>query len=314
MSKYVGKLLELIGEESENPRDEVTTEAGLPDVTLLDYINRAIQRLQTVIMRDVPHCTQFDTRSTFPSVADQNEYDMPGDAFYKGYVRGLQYKRTSSDTYIPLAYTLNDNQFSEETTDEPSHFSLRGGKIVVSPTPSVSTGTFRLTYVRSIDDLDKRRGVVESVASSGGYYTSITLDVDDVYYDSDAIEGEEYVNVVTTLGGVNYYNLRYSSFDSATGVITLPAATYATTIGTISAGDYVTSGEYTTTHSSLPRQCDRYIVRFASWKALNSDSSDDSVPAGGELEAMEAEIVSAFSTLYLGVFDLPIFEPEWTEE
>lgn len=316
MSRYVGRLLELAGEESENPRDEADADSGLSDLTMLDFINRAQTRLQTVILRDLPHCTFFDSTTTFSPVASQREYDLPVDAFFSAYPRRLRFYPTSGDTthYYDLKYRINDRGFCEDTSSCPTEYTIQGRDIVISPIPNMSSGTFKLTYVRRSDRLDLRRGVIESFTSSGGYYTSITLDVDAESYDAETIADEDHINVCDALGSVGYYNLTYSSFDSATGVVTLTPSTFSTSDGTIAIGNYITTGYQTTTHSALPIECDRYLVNFTAWKALKADSSDDSMGEGSELDAMEGEIVAAFSLLSTDIIELPILEPEWFED
>jgi len=75
-------------------------------------------------------------------------------------------------------------------------------------------------------------------------------------------------------------------------------------------GDYVTIGPYTTTKSTLPDICERYLITYCVWKILRRDSSADAKTALAEASAMEGDIVASFAEPSRDIIEIPLVDTE----
>jgi hypothetical protein len=151
-----------------------------------------------------------------------------------------------------------------------------------------------------LDNLCTRRGVIASKTS-----TTITLSASSASLtrDDQALGAAEYICISDRFGVVKDYNVIASSYVSGTGVITIPSQTLSG-----GAGDYVTVGRYTTTHSKLNEHCERYIRVYASKRMLSKDSSVDIISEDEELRTIEAEIIESYSNITEDPVDVPIID------
>lgn len=310
--RHVGLLLRQVGGQTSNRRTDVTSTAGIPDNRLIQYFNDAQTRLQTLILEQMPNCTNFDTSVTRSLTANDDTYDISdGDAFYDGHVRAVQYRRSSTERW----YTLDPDfprHFSGGTSSgSPACYGIRGAQIIVEPVPQSTQGSLRIWYIRALDTLDKRRGKIETINSSGGNYTTAVLE-DDADLDRDEIALWDYLCVNDSDGNVVYYNANYTDFDPDTNTITFSGA--ATSVGTISVGDYITLGQYTTTHSKLVKEAERYLLEYCAWKIYREDSSEDTLETNKELAVVERDVVSGYGRNSLAPQHVTISEPEWFDD
>ncbi len=295
--KHVGLLLEQIGLQSENPRGEGS---GISDEEMIYFLNDAQDRLQTIVLEAIPHLTVWDAINDESIVANQRAYNISdGDALFEHTVRSVQFSSTGyTRDLADFEYTYPE-ALSTESDSYPSAWSLEGGQIVLGGIPSSASGLLRIRFIRALDQLDKRRGKIESVS---GTYTSVVLE-DDANLDSDSLADAEYVCINSPLGVVTYYNAVVASWTESTRTLVFTGAT--TTVGTIAVGSYITIGKYTTTHSKLPRKAERYLITYGVWKMLKRDSSIDAVEQNQELVGIEQDIISGYSLNFLGAKPTP---------
>lgn len=312
--RSVNALLTVVGSLSGNPRAEVTSTAGIPDDTIIEALNDAQTRLQTIILRDTPHCRIWDKKSTQALVAAQDEYSLPSDAFYKSFIRRLEFSDTTlaADYYdIPMD---NPRKFSGQTWNWPKAYCIEGEKLSLSPIPSSAGGSLRTTYVRALDKLDKKRGTVKSVTTVGGLgvsYATIVLENDSTL-DATALAANDYVCVCDNHGVVKHYAVGVVSYTSGTQTLNLDSGVLVAD-GAIAAGNFITTGKYSTTHSALADECERYLIQYAVWSLQRLDSSSDSPETNTLLAAIETDILTAFSNLSLDLPEIWIMEEEWLE-
>jgi hypothetical protein len=146
---------------------------------------------------------------------------------------------------------------------------------------------------RKDDDLDVRRGKVKAVQKSIDLANIIAIELEplDDLMDSinrDALELAEYVCVSDWSGDVKMYNLPVDSFDDTTSILTIRPTAYA---NEITAGDYITIGQYTTTHSKLPPIYYRYYTEWARHSILRFDSSEEGVADLPMMQALQTSIL-----------------------
>lgn len=282
---------------------------GVSSSEIVQYLNDAQDRLQSLISAE--HSTAFEVDYSFSPVANQEAYDIPEDCFAVNRIRKLQYSPTgNAREYYPLKRGILEDRYNGSSSS-PSHYIVRGNKLLIQPTISLASGTFRLVYQRVLPNLDIRRGKVLLANSSGLYYTTIELDTS-YANDEEALSVAEYVTVVNSRGTIIYPALAVSSYNTSTQIITLDSSTALVSGGTISAGHFVVSGYNATTHPSvlLGDLSERYLICYGTWKCQRGDSNSDAGKQETELEALESDIVASFSMINVDQVPIPHTEDD----
>jgi 5-methyltetrahydrofolate--homocysteine methyltransferase len=97
----------------------------------------------------------------------------------------------------------------------------------------------------------------------------------------------------------------------AVGVVTLDGDHTLGTGETVTSGDYVIMGDYATTNSTLPNNCERYLIAYAVWKFLKRDSSQDFMPHQQEIGAIRDTIIDGFAELSADIDYTPFINNEF---
>lgn len=299
MSVYVERIIERARRQTLNEVDSNDTAAGLSDEHFLDYINDALYRVQSILVPVAPEF--FETSEIISLVANQREYNLSGDAFLGGHEVHVEYSDTGAlDDYYPISRgTYFD--ISSERIDGPCRYYVRDAKILLGPTPSSGTGKVRCTYVRTIDRADKRRA---TIASNND--TTITVN-DDSVLDIATINNADYICIVNKFGVVQNYALPVTSASGTTVNGTFTGLTF-------SAGDYIVTGKYASSHIDGPSNWERYITKYACREILaNQDSSVDVQQSDVLLAGMEADIMNAaLHAMNSGVQYVPVVNSFYT--
>jgi hypothetical protein len=306
--RYVEKLLTQIRRESEN--EDATATTGISDDEILQYINDAQDRLQSVIETSNP--LVFTEEVIIPSIGDQEAYDIPEDAYIFNKIVDVEYSASAStDEFYHLTPRTMKRRDSS-ISGLPSEYVRRQGQILLQPKPQ-SAGEIRLTYVKRIDNIDKRRGVLSVAATSGDTITALEIDPSgNPSLDFDTLSDEDFLCVISKLGKINMRNIPISSIDQTTGVVTLEAGFTFDSDESINVGDFVVGGKDTTTHSTLSRMSERYLIAYAVWKLFKRDSSVDSQEQEAELSAMETDIVNSYKVVSQDTSLIPVLN-DWIE-
>lgn len=303
--KRIDQLIATIRRRTDN--EDYSDTEGLAQNEIVEFVDEAQSDLQATILSELPNCPLFDTSVTVDLVAAQRAYDLASTTlrpFGGSMVRMVEYSTTGSvnDYYQLQQATLHE--LAVTSSNYPSAYDLRNGTLILSPTPSSAVGTLRITFPKELNRLDIRRGQVASVTTASSEYTTITLESAPV--PDDILEDEDYyICVVDAHGGVNYYNVPVVSYDSSTRILTLDDDV-VTSAGSITAGDWITFDKFSTTHSQLPDNCERYLIAYGIWKVLKRDSSVDASEQQQELVAIKQSIVEALKTTYRDVPYIPI--------
>lgn len=297
-------LLTQARRQTENEEFSATT--GINDEELLQYANDAQYRMLSLITST--HPTVFVKESAdIPVVTDQEVYDLPDDVFLENRITSVEYSSTNLDRdFFKLPPIILDER-RPGARGFPNNYIRRSGKILLSPIPSSSTGKLRINYVRRIAELDKRRGKVLSVTldNSARTITALTLDVAEETFDGDTLSVQDFISVVNRKGQQQMVRIEIDSIDTTTGVVTVNSSFVFDEGETISVGDYITSGEDSSTHSELPKICERYIIAYVAWKIMKRDSTEDAFEQRNELKSMESDILEAFGDTTDDVIDIP---------
>jgi len=301
---YVDELIaraRKVSDNKENGADE-----GIPDDDIVEWINDGQDHLQSLIINNYPE--EFIAEKIIPIVSNQEAYDVPDQVFINNRFKLVEYSATGNlKDYYPLRpATLRERR--TYTNTHPAYYIRRSGQILLSPIPTTTIGKIRVSYYRELDNLDLRRGTVASTANDGTSYTTITLTADDILDDTalatlTSAKGGNTICVTDSNGLSTYQNLSVASYSSPT--ITLSASQLLTG-GTISAGDYVTIGSYTTCLTGLPRNCYRYLSEYAALRMMELDSSEDSKKQEMLLQQIESTILDSFADPSEDTFDFPV--------
>lgn len=293
--RYTGTLLEEIREHTDNSEYTVSGgvfSEGLSHNLLLKFLNEGQELLQGEIILVYPD--EFTDEEIISMVNGTEAYSVSDNIFLNNKLINVEYSSSGQvRDYFPLPQrTLRDRMTFEATN--PSFYIRRGGQLLFNPIPTTTRGKARVTFYRSLDRLDIRRGQITSKTS-----TTIVLD-DDSHLDNAKLGSAQYVCIVSALGAVKDYNVVVTSYDSTTRTITIPSQTL---VG--AAGDYVVVGQYTTTHSALPINCEKFIATYCQLRTFHKDSSQDSITEGGILEEMRKEIINNYAEMNQDVTEIP---------
>ena len=294
MSRLVDRLISQVRRQTEN--EDFTANSGITDEEFLQFLNDAQQRLQSVITST--HPTIFTNEKELDVIVDQEAYEIPSDAFMENKLVTVEYSPSGAfEDYYHLEPTRMKRR-DTAVQGFPVTYIRRSGKILLQPRPQ-QAGLLRVNYVKRIWDLDKRRGVVQTAVLGTNTITSLQLDAS---ASSPALQVSEltddgYICIVDRDGNMKMQNIPVDSVDAATGVVTVSAGFTFESGESISPGDYAVGGRDTSTHSELPKMCERFLIAYCAWKILKRDSSIDSAEQERELSEMEDDIVNSFADI-----------------
>ena len=133
----------------------------------------------------------------------------------------------------------------------------------------------KMAYVRKLPTLGVRAG---QVASTLGLTVTLSN------YQAGSLDSSDFFCVVDKNGVIKQAGLEMQSV-TALGVITTNSITG------ITAGDYVISGKYATSHCQLPDECEKYLIialeRLIQYRQSSSDISVSQLFSSEELETIK---------------------------
>lgn len=298
--RYAGQLINRIRKRTKNVDFSVGSDgeatAGITDDLILEFINDAQDYIQGRILSVFPD--EF-TASKDISVTGAGSYAIDDRVFMDNRIISVKYSVSGRDRdYRPLSPITIAEQ-SYDTNTHPYNYVRKNGAIVPSPIATSSVGKFRVDYYRSLDDVDIRRGKISSTSS-----TTIVLE-NDSDLDDNAIGDAEYVCISDINGTVQDYNVVVSDYDSGTRTITIPSQTL-----TGGVADYVTVGRYTTTHSKLPDEAERFIKLYAQKRVMHTDENTGSTLEDAEVQAALNDILQTFADITQDIEPIPVVDWE----
>lgn len=304
--RYIKELLTQARRQTGN--ETFSSTSGISQDTLLEYVNDAQDHLQAVIVNKFP--IEFVVQKIISVVSGQEEYTIDDNVFVNNRLLSLQY---STSGLAADYYSLRQKSVRDRITDtdtHPSFYIRRSGKILLNPIPSTSTGKLRVEYYRELDTVDIVRGNVSSTTLSGANLVDITL-ADDSDLDTAGLSEiggtrVKYICFNNNFGEVTDYAIPILSYNSSNRVLTLDTTTpYPVSA---SPGLRVTLGKYSTTHSKLPENCERYLKAYLVMKILMQDSSADVGEATSELSKIEQDILSSFGDVSEDLEHFPVLD------
>lgn len=285
----IAQTREETGETDYSEASDPNERNGIPQSVFLQAFRDGVIHCQNAIYGVASRV--FDGPTYIDGVADSVEYELPENTYLGSSIVSVEYSRDSSqENYYPLE--LRDFGYrSNDRAALPQIYVPYGErKFLVDARLDASVGKFRVWHGKHLDKPELRRGRISDAPNDGTNYTVLTLE--SATADDIALAGDEWICVCDRNGVVKYYNAYYTAYDSTAKTITLEDA--AITNGTITVGDYVTVGKYTTTHVKLDDIAEPVIMAFLRRRAYLSKSSDDA--------AAEAENITAFTLNMVNVY------------
>lgn len=312
MDIYVGDLISNARSDTQNADDIPTDDeqSGIPTADFLRYANFAQDRLQGKITKKYPFA--FQTYKEIDIVGGVSLYSIPDNVSLNTKVVKVEYSKTGlASDYRRLK---PGNPYLQQYRDYPypMFYTRLDGQILLEPSvAATATGKIRVWYIRTLDRMELRRGVVDAVTINGSnQITALSLSTTD----DDATElgkiSTQYLCVNSVAGVVKCYNIPVNGYDSTTGNVTLVGTPELDAGETVAVGDYVTIGRYTTTHSKLANECERYLTEYVNRRVKKRDSSKDVGELDIETRDMEKDIIENYSVPDLDVKEIPIIDPD----
>lgn len=295
------ELIERAREQSDNAN--YGDAEGLSQNEFVEFFNDAQTNIFLRILAEVPDTALFDAEASESITAGTRTYGTSARWGIKNAVRLVEYSPTNrTEDYYPLS-PRSIRELTRQEVMYPSCYAIQNGLVLLSPVPSSSQGSLKITYVQRPNTLDIRRGKIDSLT---GTYSTLTLDSSPAPDDgfAESTKYPRYLCVCDDFGGVNYFNALASSYDSPTLTLTLTGS--GTSGGTIAADNWITFGQYSTTHSSLPEEFERYLITYATVEALKRDSSKDAGDFNAKLRDLEQNLIALAQNSTRDLYDIPV--------
>lgn len=308
MSKFIDAIIDEARESAEN--EEYDAELGISEEEIVKFINQALNRLHSKIVAQHPQV--FVETYEVDAVANQEAYSIPSHkAFLQNKISQVEFSYNgSSDNYFKLDATVLRNRDTGSDGD-PRYYIRRGGEILLVPTPITSNGSIRLTYIPKAKQLDKRRGLIKAVTTSGSNITNLEV----TYVNGSEVDNTELLKntrftVVDKYGNIKMENVLFSGLSSSASydaTVNVDASFAFGATETIAVDDYIVGGAYTTSHlqDEIGPEVERYIQEYVHYKLLQRDSSVDSQEAFQLLGELEAEIIASYADISDDILMIP---------
>ena len=287
--RRVEQIISRIRRETEN--EGFGDSFGISDNEMVDYLNDAQDRVHAEAVKKYPKF--FLAEEVLTSPINQEAVDLPARIFL-GHIQLLEYSSTGNTGDY---YRLKQAEFPErfgEAVGHPEYYIRKNNEILLVPTPGSSSGFLRVTYVKKLARLDKRRAQILTVSTSGNSITSLTLDTS-VELDRDAILDEYFASVAEKTGAQKMAAIPIEDINESTGVVTLGSGFEFEEGETISVGDYLVAGEFSTNKSTLHDFTERYLSSHLRMEILDRDSNSSGTANQNEkMTQMLAEIIESY--------------------
>jgi hypothetical protein len=304
--RRIEQLITRVRRETEN--EEFGDSYGIADNEFIDYLNDAQDRMYAEIIKTHP---KFFLQETIVSTANQTEVVTLPARIYLGQISMVEWSTTNQpEDYYVLRQAMLKERISD-TIGNPIYYIRRNKEILLAPVPNNGAGNLRINYAEKLPRLDKRRGKISSVTTSGSSITSLILDTAETI-DRDEILDEQYICVVDKYGAQKMAAIPVTDISTSTGTVTIDAGFTFESGESIAADDYVVSGEFSTNRSEMQDIVERYLVSHLRMEILDRDSNAEGTASQvAKVTALLNEIVESFRDNNDDVFEPPILVADY---
>jgi len=285
--KRIEQMINHIRKATDNSQKNTMT-----DDVLVQFMNDAANRAQSLIFQANPECRAFDvmgyktfvpleSKYALDTVEDENGVSAPSLIYTTGSVSMVE----RSDNTPAGAYYRVKLIGATERLIGMGYVLLRNN-ILIFPPPQ--NGKMRITYTKKLTPVDIRRGKV-SVVTPGVSLTITGVPTKTDFADID------YICVVDKDGNIIRPNIAINSFNSGTGVIaTTDLLTSITTDHYVCYGKYATTSPIGNGDPALDDTLERYLNEYVIMRVFMMDSSKDISAQAQLVQTIEAEIESLY--------------------
>jgi hypothetical protein len=302
--RRVEHLIKQIRRYTENVK--VGSSDGILDIEFVQYLNDAQESMLSGIY-SLTNNDLFVKEYLVSAIYGQEEYDLPFDIYTDSHVISVKWSRTGqARDLVPLEKRRLRDRFQE--TGDPGWYMLRNGKILFNKIPQSANQYGSIQYNPRLPKLDIRSGKVDAVTLDGGTntITSLTLaSAFDVTLTNALFNEADYLTVVDRDGVIQMKAIPIDDVNTSTGVVTIGNGFVYEAGETITTDHYVCLGSYTSTHSSLPENCERFLLEWGYKKIFTRDSSEDWQIAKADLMEARGDILTAISVEHSDIDWIP---------
>lgn len=307
MSKRIDYIVDDIREATEN--EVFDSQTGLTEEEIIRYVNDAQYRLHSKIVSVHPEV--FSVVEEQDIVSDQESYNLNYNAYLNNKVLSVEYRTSSNPDDYYMLRKVTPKLRDTGAEGSPCNYFMQGGKIFLVGTPS--RGSLRITYIRKVRALDKRR---YKLTSGPTLIADEVLTTSTINGNVDVSVMRQYnsITMVDARGNVEAENVLISNVTGST--LTIDSSYVKQTGETTASGSYIIPGEYSSSHLDeiWGPDVERYIRAYVEWKVLKRDSSVDSAEAIRELVELESEIIAAYANIEDDLMEIPeINNEDWWE-
>lgn len=297
-SRYVGDILDDVRGDTQLANDRVTSTSarGIRDSDILRYLNYAQFSLERQITSLYPQ--MFYDSEVFPVIGGTTRYTLSGNLYLNLSVRKVEYSFDAQEkNFVEIFQQADLDVNNYPTSGDPYSWIFKNEGVELVPPPRNTRGSIRVTYQRTLDRMDFRRGSLSAVTNTSTNITAFTIDTASVtsvasHQNLAALQSAQFLCISSNIGIVKAYNIPISNYNSGTGVCTISSTPFITAPAI---NDFVTVGQYTTTHSKLPVTTEEYLVDFAARRLkIRQTTPEDTNKLDGLCSLMAKEIVNAY--------------------
>lgn len=290
--RYIGTIITACRKDT--GETDFSDDNGTPNDIAIEAAKEGVQHCQNVLVGLAPKT--FEILTELAGVSGQVEYELPENTYIGSSIAFVRYS-TDGDNKNYYNLALKDYGYFRGGNDtEPQRFTNFGERsILIDPVLSSSVGKFQVSHGAYLDSPALRSGKISArtISGDGLSYTDITLDSGDATLDDDAVAADEFICVNDVNGVVKFRNLQYT-YNSSTHVLTLVGSALLAD-GSVSVGDYITVGKYTTTHPKLSLIAEPILKSYIRRRFYLGKSSEDVIAENDNIKVFTEEMVNAYS-------------------
>lgn len=309
--KRVEQLVTRVREETEN--EEFGETYGISDNEIINYLNDGQFRVYSEIVKT--HRKFFLSEEILTPTVNVESLSLPT-KLYLGKISLLEYSTTGqTKDYYRLKQATMPERLSYPSGN-PEYYIRRNREILFVPVPNIQNGTVRLTYVKRIPRLDKRRAKVAAVTLDTGnlQISALSFDTSSDIDRTNLLE-ENYMCIVDKDGDLKMAGIPLTDIDTSTGVVTFDTSFVYQSGESIAVGDYAVMGEYTANRSQLHEETERYLLYHAKMETINHDSDTPGTAVESEkMRAALSEVVEAYADDTDDIYEVPLLDPSYYTE
>lgn len=240
-----------------NEARQSTNTTDINSVSLLlcqAYMNRIHSYMEDLLFLVNDENDLFLKDFEFNLVPGKDEYDLPVDIYAKSSIDNVavSFLNGLSQTFLPL------KKVSRKQRGFTFGYFVQEKQIVFTPKPQ-SPLRIKMTYQRKVPSLGVRIGQITSFSANQMIFDEYVANYSDI---------ADYFTVVSSTGVIKQANIQASN--QVTGQIDT-----VTTLSGIAIGDYIICGNFSSSHSQLPDECEKYLItaleRMIQYRQSSSD-------------------------------------------